>query len=384
MHRERQRQLTALVCAGLLHGALGLTFFALSPPKSLEAPGEPPPAELQVELLRSSATTAKADAATTTAPPSAKLAKLGPGKQPANPAERGDSEAAPGAADEDGDWGEDIPQAKAEDSEAEPKEKHLTLTELGVGDPSAHWSMPKGDSRSQRSGASRKRKRKQQLEARIEREMAQKALERDVKRGLGPGGPVLTALEGVTRVSSAPIRGYAVFQVTTDAGGNVTGVQLMESDGGTAQWAAVGQQVRRRLGGQRLRVAGKPTRLLVRSESEESLPSGADPGLAIDAFGIPIKKGEGKKSSKLSILTPPQFVEVEVPDPGNPKKKLKIPMFVPPNLFGGAGDLSDIGSKRRRMVHSRILRADALAPPKKDSVRKTEGRQDPPAAPRED
>ncbi|MCA9641848.1 MAG: hypothetical protein H6718_04980 [Polyangiaceae bacterium] len=366
----------------LLHGATLLSFFALSPPKNQDALPASPPAELEIELRPlSSASPAKADSAVE-APLQTKLAKLGPGKGSLKPSAQDDGSDADD--EEDGDWGEDEADVDPEDTETQPEERHLSLAELGVGDSSAHWNIPKGDQRSRRSIAARKRKRKRQLQARIELEMAQKALERDVKRGIGPGGPVLTALEGVARVSSAPIRGYAVFQVTTDAAGNVLGVQLMESNGGSAQWTAVGHHVRRRLAGQRLRVGGKPTRLLVRIESTESLPSGADPGFGIDAFGIPIKKGEGKKSSKLSILTPPDFVEVEIPDPGNPKKNLKMPMFVPPSLISGGGDLSDIGSKRRRMVHSRILRAEALAPPRSGSARKTEGRQDPPAAPRED
>lgn len=358
---------------------------ALSPPKDSEKASAPSPTEAEVDIeLELVWETPAPDGEVTeaTTPRSQELARIAPrvpirrDDQPSPEPEEGGGEA--------WEFGGEGAASETREPDSETQDRRLSLSDLGVGDSSAHWKFPKGNSASPSSIASRNRKRKQQLEARIEQEMAQKALERDVARGIGPGGPVLTALEGVTRVSSAPIRGYAVFQVTTDATGNVTGVRLMDSNGGSAQWAAVGHEVRRRLAGQRLRVGGKPTRLLVRIESTESLPSGADPGLAIDAFGIPIKKGEGKKSSKLSILTPPQFVEVEVPDPGDPKKKIKMPMFVPPNIFGGAGDLADIGSKRRRMVHSRVLRADALAPPKKSSARKVEGRQDPPAAPRED
>lgn len=253
------------------------------------------------------------------------------------------------------------PSADVDEQSSEPR---LTLQDLGVGNSEAHWDAP-GSSGGLGAVAARKHKRRRQLEARIEQEMAQKALERDVRRGIGPGGPALTAFEAATRVSAAPARGYAVFQLTTDASGRVMSLSLVEADGGTRRWSQVGQEVLRRLGKQRLRVAGTPTRLLLRIESTESLPSGADPGFGVEAFGLPLKRGEGKKSAKLSVLAPPKLIEVDVPDPGNPKKTIRMPMFVPPNLLSLGGDLADVGAKPRRVVYARVLRADALAPPRR-------------------
>jgi hypothetical protein len=40
----------------------------------------------------------------------------------------------------------------------------------------------------------------------------------------------------------------------------------------------------------------------IRVTSHVQLPSGADPGLAIDVLGVPVKRGAGPRSTRLSIL----------------------------------------------------------------------------------
>jgi len=45
-------------------------------------------------------------------------------------------------------------------------------------------------------------------------------------------------------------------------------------------------------------------KLTVEVTSHLELPSGRDPGLEVDAFGIPIKKGDGPRSTKLDLLNP--------------------------------------------------------------------------------
>lgn len=352
------RQLLALGTAGVMH--LALVALLRSPPPPTQPPNTPTeaPALLSIDLAWGAAQLPEAPALGAA---QLALASVSPATlQPSRPTPHKNSEP---NAETPADAPTGAPEAAPEPTH-EAAAPHLTLQDLGVGNSSAHWEIPgKATGPSAKSVAARKRKRR--LEARIEQGMAQKVLERDVERGIGPGGPALSAFEAATRGSAAPVRGYAVFQLTTDADGRVLSLSLVEADGGTRRWNSVGEQVLLRLSKQRLRVAGTPTRLLLRVESTESLPSGADPGFGVEAFGVPLKKGEGKKSAKLSVLSPPKLVEVDVPDPGNPRRRLRMPLFVPPTLLGLGGDLSDVGAERRRVVYARVLRADALTPPRR-------------------
>lgn len=82
------------------------------------------------------------------------------------------------------------------------------------------------------------------------------------------------------------------------------------------------------------------------------MPSGADPGLEVRALGIPLKRGEGKRSARIDILTPDiKFGMARVPNPGNPSETLELPSVeLNLGLLGLAGDPADIGAERQRMV----------------------------------
>jgi hypothetical protein len=79
------------------------------------------------------------------------------------------------------------------------------------------------------------------------------------------------------------------------------------------------------------------------------VPSRTESGL--DLFGVPVKKGAGKKSSKLSVLSP---VIVQVPA-GADGATVPVPVL---SLLGGAMDPVDIGAVARRLVTAYLVAMD--------------------------
>lgn len=71
-------------------------------------------------------------------------------------------------------------------------------------------------------------------------------------------------------------------------------------------------------------------------------------------FGVPLKKGQGKRSAKISILEPKAEVKmVDVPQPGGGTVRMPVPE-IGVGVLGVAGDASDIGAKARRIVHAKV------------------------------
>jgi hypothetical protein len=92
------------------------------------------------------------------------------------------------------------------------------------------------------------------------------------------------------------------------------------------------------------------------------LPSGADPGIEVNVLGIPLKRGAGKRSNRLSILEPIFKLEmIDVPDPGGSGGTIKLPSLTATIVpFSGFGDLSDLGASPRRLVHAHVVDQDVL------------------------
>jgi hypothetical protein len=142
---------------------------------------------------------------------------------------------------------------------------------------------------------------------------------RDHELGLDSGGPLVAAAEDATRSNDAPENSRAVFEVTVDTNGDVTGVRVVDVSQGRPAWdrvaMAYGAALRARkipLRGQRGQGKGLVVTLEVRSRL--TLPSGASGGIDPKA----------------------------VMDGTSPGAQVGF-------------DLSDIGSRARRDVHARIL-----------------------------
>ncbi|AKV04222.1 hypothetical protein AKJ09_10885 [Labilithrix luteola] len=162
---------------------------------------------------------------------------------------------------------------------------------------------------------------------------------RDLSLGLGSEGPVLRALGDATSASLAPVKGRAVFVVDTNGSGEVVSVDVGDTNGDRPGWIDAARIALEALKGKKLVMRGGPsaTRLHVEVVSAWKMPSGTDTGLDVDILGMPIKKGDGPSSPRISLLDPKTGT-----------------------IVAGFGDLSDIGAKARRIVHTRVLDATPL------------------------
>jgi len=336
-----------LIHAGLLVGAsrvaprpsVRLLHKALAPHASLE---------IEVDVARPEAEPAPASAATGADPtpaaaragsrlalvsklPHGHGAELGPESSDAS--EGADTDA-PGAGDEAPDEGSTRP------GPARP------LAALGIGESTV--LLPRADSK--RADPARVASR------RVERSLAHGLAEHDRAIGLGSGGPVLSALERAAYGSALPGNTSALFLARIDERGIVTFLDVLDVNADHGGWTGIATRALGTLRGKKLRIAAGShgVELRIRVSSREVLPSGADPGLEVRALGIPLKKGRGKRSARISILEPMarlDWVDVTLPDGQN----ARLPMLnVGIGVLGLAGDPSDIGAKPRRVVHARV------------------------------
>ncbi len=188
---------------------------------------------------------------------------------------------------------------------------------------------------------------------RVEAALRQPARDRERELGLGPEGPVLTALGDATSTTTTPVRGRAVFVAIANGAGEVVSIRVTECDGAQRDWAQAATIALGSLKGKKLRVPSTTTRAEMRIEvtSAWKLPSGQDPGADVSVLGVPVAKGEGKDSTKVEILNP--LPKVEMLKLG---KDIEIPVVVwNVTIFGTNGDPANIGAGARRVVHARLL-----------------------------
>jgi hypothetical protein len=223
--------------------------------------------------------------------------------------------------------------------------RHLSLQELGVGRGNNPFMGSVAELPTERQLDS------QRLRQSLRGELAR----RDQMRGLGPEGPAVAAVKDIALASASAPNTSALLRVRTDAAGAVTLVEVLESDRDGDEWQRIANALVRALAGKRLRVPARSNGVSfqLRVVSRVQLPSGADPGLSVDLFGIPVKKGEGDKSAKLSVLTP-TLQEVVVP--GSDGQTMRVPTL---SILGLAGDVSDIGRVARRLVTAYLVAMEA-------------------------
>jgi hypothetical protein len=182
----------------------------------------------------------------------------------------------------------------------------LTASQLGIGRDNPF--MPRSEEKVPTSGPNTP----------AARAMRGTGLARDRELGLGPEGPAVRALADATSSSIAPLRGRAVFLVRTGGDGLVSAIDVVDSEGGSG-WLDAGRIALEALRGKKLNVprgaAGMSMRIEVRSDMK--LPSGENAPLTgrLGANGMP---------------------EMTIPD------------------------VADLGSKPRRVVHSRVVSTELL------------------------
>ncbi len=195
---------------------------------------------------------------------------------------------------------------------------------------------------------------------RVQGALTQAARERERELGLGPEGPVLTALEAATYAGNAPIAGKATFLAIADDTGEVRSIEVVGMDADPASWRETARAALRALRGKRLRMpsAAKRAEMRIEIASELKLPSGHDPGTSVKAFGVPVQKGDGKRSSAISVLDPIPKVRAEIVEvaPG-----VKVPIVsVDVELLRVDGDPANIGAKARRVVRATLINSTVL------------------------
>jgi hypothetical protein len=169
---------------------------------------------------------------------------------------------------------------------------------------------------------------------RAEAALRQPARERERELGLGPEGPVLTALGDATYASTAPIRGSAIFFAVANSAGEVVSIDVLSCDGSRAGWAEAASIALESVKKKKLRMpsAAKRAEMKIEVTSAWKLPNGQDPGTNVSVLGLPINKGEGPSSTQVRILDPRSLT-----------------------FFFTNGDPSNIGAKPRRIVHTHLV-----------------------------
>jgi|GEM_PF-1917485 len=189
------------------------------------------------------------------------------------------------------------------------------------------------------------------------------ARERERELGLGPEGPVLAALSEAAYATATAVKGRAIFAAVADASGTVIALEVVSCEGGgdaQAAWSEAARAALAALKGKQLRMPSTAKRAEMRLEvtSAWKLPTGHDPGADVDLFHIPLSKGEGKQSTKISVLDPIPKLRVDQLEisPG-----VKVPIVsVGVDVVNIQGDPAAIGAKPRRVVHSRLVESKFL------------------------
>jgi hypothetical protein len=187
------------------------------------------------------------------------------------------------------------------------------------------------------------------------RSMAESIVKHEQRIGLGPEGPILKLLETEIRQSTTSPNSQARFRASIDRRGNLVAFEVLEATTDHRPWRELAARVLKALRGTALRVpkTGRGLSVDIAIDSRVQLPSGADPGLAVDVLGIPVKKGGGERSHKISILSvAPGGRELTIRGPGG--QLIHIPEPPKVVLFGLGFDPVDIGAPAQRVVRSHV------------------------------
>lgn len=101
---------------------------------------------------------------------------------------------------------------------------------------------------------------------------------RDHALGLDVGGPLVGVAEAVVRPSDTPVDSRAVFEVTVDASGRITGVRLLDASQARGAWERVAASFATALRSQHLALRGHAGAVITLAvDSRWVMPSGSRP-----------------------------------------------------------------------------------------------------------
>jgi hypothetical protein len=350
-----------LALAALLHG-LGLCVFAWFAPPGPPLVPPPPLAEAQpiafvwdAELDEPTALLRAPLPEPALHEPALRRRSLEPSAPAPAPARAADS--AEPAAGELAAAGDAVEAATGEDAAPAPagsaapgSSPRLSLDALGVGRQNNPFLAPPGGGAGSRAA----------LAARVDHMLRSELAAHDQKLGLGPEGPAIAAVEELVLQSTTAPNTGALLLVRTDASGETVHVEVLEASSDTDGWQAIAGQLLEALRGKKLRVPSGSggVSLQLRVASRNALPSGADPGLAIELFGQEVKAGEGDKSTRVRLLTPK--LALHTPQLLNPthdplKQSPKVGIALTLDIVSVLGDPVDIAAAARRVVHAHLV-----------------------------
>jgi hypothetical protein len=244
--------------------------------------------------------------------------------------------------------------ADADDEAKTRRESRLTLEQLGIG---RIAEIPREESPLLRDS-----KRRLAESRKLQLSLLQQATVDAARIGLGPASPILGELEQLVQQSPLAANGWANVHARLLESGAIE-IELLSSSTERERWTRILASAQQHLAIRRLQPpkGSRGLDLEIHVESRVVLSSGHDPGFAVKLFGMTLKKGEGKRSSGVELLS--SLPHVELPDDEGPTPSAdpvpKTPRLVL-DLFKLGGDPSDIGAKPRRMVSARVTRQTVL------------------------
>jgi hypothetical protein len=127
----------------------------------------------------------------------------------------------------------------------------------------------------------------------------------DLEKGLGRGGPVISALEDVVRTHDGPVRGSALFEVVIDGAGRAD-VHLVSADHEQEAWSQLSGAMSAAVAEQHVRVpsSARGIRMAIRLETRVQLPDGSDPaslGTFVRPTGFQLAPGSMVAASAPSV-----------------------------------------------------------------------------------
>ena len=127
--------------------------------------------------------------------------------------------------------------------------------------------------------------------------------------------------------------------------------------------ARVADRARGALAGRRLTLSDGANGLSqrIRLGSREQLPSGADPGLAVSAAGIPPQRGKGERWARLDFLEPVLEREMtELPDPSGGEPVHLPALRAGVNLLELGVEPADLGVPAQRILRAHVESVEVL------------------------